>query len=94
MTKQLNKLLCEAINENKNEKITLVEDVFKVMRLLFGFGMNEHLKAITEPEQVFDTLYDMSIDDLELYLASLSATASMKARELAGFATDEHTTKP
>jgi negative regulator of replication initiation len=95
--KTMNQKLIEintlTIDEVNKEKISLIEDNFKVMRLLFGLGFEWHKIAITEPGIVFDQLYEMNIMDLECLLAFNSATASLKARELAGFASDEQPIK-
>jgi len=50
----------------------------------------ENRKWIDDPVSSFDELYDLKIEDLELLLASMSAEMSLIAREIAGFATDEH----
>lgn len=71
------------ISDLQKEKISLIEDIFKVKRLLYGFGLNHHLNIITSPEEVFDYLYELSIPSLELKLAILSATASAQARLIA-----------
>jgi len=94
MTPQIEKLLCEAVNENKAEKLCLIEDIIKQKRLLYGFGINEFLGSVLEPEKDFDHLYELSIESLELMMAELSAKCSRRARELAGFKDDEQTLKP
>lgn len=93
MNKNLISLQSEVMNENRKEKISLIEDNFKVMRLLSGFGFTYFNQAILEPSQVFDELYEMDIQQLSCVLAYNSATASLKARELAGFASDEQPIK-
>jgi len=90
MTINLEKLLQEAINENHNEKTSLIEDIFKVGRLLSAWRPVENRKWVDDPSAAFDELYDLKIEDLELLLASMSAEMSLIAREIAGFATDEH----
>jgi negative regulator of replication initiation len=94
MNPNIEKLLCEAVKENRDQKTCLIEDIFKVKRLLYGMGFDRHISAINDPVSLFDYLNDCTIERLELRLAVLSATASKKARELAGFADDEQTLKP
>lgn len=94
MNAQLEKLNQEAINDNLKEKISLVEDIFKVGRLLYAWRPVDNEAFIFNPSAMFDKLYDMEIPDLELLLASMSAEMSLIARELAGFASDEQTKKP
>ena len=71
--------------DEKLEKISLIEDIFKVKRCLFGFDKIFHRDVITNPEYVFDCLYEESLPDLELKLAVLSAELSQTARQAAGF---------
>jgi hypothetical protein len=52
-----------------NEKLCLIADVFKVGSLLDKYDKPH----ITPAGQLFDTLYDKSIQELELLLAVLSA---------------------
>lgn len=93
MNTNLTALHTEVMDENKKEKISLIEDNFKVMRLLCGFGFTDYNRIILDPGELFDELYEMSIIQLSCVLAYNSATASLKARELAGFATDEQPIK-
>lgn len=45
------------ISDLQKEKISLIEYIFKVKRLLFGFGLSQHINAIVLPEELFDILY-------------------------------------
>lgn len=88
------KLLPQALKELRDEKICLIEDIFKIYRMLFGLSVPGFEKAISEPEKVFDALYDMSIEELELDLAIHSALMSRTVKGLAGFRDDEYPYKP
>lgn len=66
------------------EKICLIEDIFKIEKLLYGFQTPGHDKWLTNPGELFNTLYDLSIDDLQLHYSVLSAEMSQYARKLAG----------
>lgn len=63
---RLKKLLREAVVENRNEKICLIEDVMKAKKLLFAWNYFEHTDVITTPVKVFDNLYELDIQSLEL----------------------------
>lgn len=79
------------ITDKEKEKLSLIEDIIKVEKLLFGFQVPGHDLWLNEPGKLFDSLFDMNIGDLELHLASLSAEASQQARILAGFKDNETT---
>jgi len=77
-----------AADELRKEKICLIEDIFKVKRTCFGFNVPGHSDVIHNPTKLFDSLYDMKIEDLEVELAMLSAIMSRRARVLAGYQID------
>lgn len=82
-TQTLQKLIEIAVMENRNEKICLIEDIFKVGRCLFGMNVPGFEQVISAPEKVFDRLYDCTIEQLEVEYAYLSAVMSQRARILA-----------
>ncbi len=72
----------EITTEQRNIKLSLVEDCIKTERLLFGFYPDTHKHVIEQPAQTFDYYYDMEIEQLEVECASLQAKASAAARAL------------
>lgn len=83
-TQTLHKLIEVAVAENRSEKICLIEDIFKVGRLLFGMNVPDFDQFIYAPSKPFDRLYDLTIEQLEVELATVSAIMSRRARVLAG----------
>jgi len=87
--KRLNQLINEVMAEIeqdggfkvciRQEKVCLIEDIFKTGRALNGFclGYSDYLNPTPF---MFDTLYDKDLTDLELILAELSANLSRQAR--------------
>ncbi len=76
MNANLKTILADAKQENVDEKIELIRDIFNVKRQLFGFGFREEEPAVLSPETIFDCLYEQSIDDLTLTYATLCAKLS------------------
>jgi len=62
------KVLREAVQENRDEKLFIITDIIRVKKMLWGFGYHEHNEFIVPlaAGKLFDTLYDMSIDDLQV----------------------------
>lgn len=57
--------------DTRDERITLIEDVFKIKRALLQYRYD---KVVTEtPEKLFDELYDSSVKDLEVVLCECFA---------------------
>lgn len=69
----------------EQHKLCLIEDIFKVERLCYGFQVPNHEMWHKRPGDLFDYLYDCSIETLEVILATSSAEASQEARRLGGF---------
>lgn len=67
------KVLREAVAENRNEQLFLIEDIIKAKKLLFGFGYKEHNEFAVplSAGKLFDTLYDQPIDELQKLNKSL-----------------------
>ena len=65
--------------EQRQIKVSLIEDIFKAGRCLSGFNpaFNEYIQPSTF---MFECLYELDIERLELLLANLSATLSQEAR--------------
>ena len=65
--------------EQRQIKVSLIEDIFKAGRCLAGFNssFNEY---INPTPFMFDCLYELDIERLELLLAGLSAKLSQEAR--------------
>lgn len=74
-------LLAEAVMEERNYKICLVEDIMKVKRTLFGLGKVEHDEFILPETEVnlFNYLYDLDIPTLEFLLNNYSKQATLLA---------------
>ena len=78
------KLMPIALEELRNEKICLIEDIFKLRRFNPSLGISGNKSVIETPELIFDDLYDMNIEDLQLEYAHYSAIMSRKTRLMAG----------
>jgi hypothetical protein len=66
MNSQLNTIMADAIDENRAEKLCLIDDIIRVKKLLFARGETQHnefIRANTAGE-LFNALYDTSIKDL------------------------------
>ena len=85
MIEILNQILNDAIQDERNEKLCLIEDIIKVKKLLFGFGVDGHKDVIEDPAAVVDALLEMPIKRLEVKYAIYSAAASRAARDLIGW---------
>lgn len=85
MNNILEKIKAEIISDQEKEKLILIDDIFRVGKMLVGFDFNEYLEFVTKPGDTFDWLCEFSMEDLEVRLAYMSALMSQKARELAGF---------
>jgi hypothetical protein len=85
MNNNLKTLRADAIQENKTEKLDLVSDIFRLKRMLYGMGVEHHKDAIFDSGSVFDSLYEKSMDDLQLLNNEYSSCMSAIARKLAGF---------
>ena len=84
-TKRLNELVEIAVNEIRNERLCIIEDIFKVRKMLFAMDVPGHHIPADEYGNWFDHYMEMKFEDLEVHLAELSAKMSRKARELAGY---------
>lgn len=69
-----------AIDTIRQQKLCLIEDVFKVLKCLSGF--NGDMRFDTKAGEVFEELYSMSITDIEVELATLSAKLKRHAWNL------------
>lgn len=82
--KSIGALISQAIQEIRNEKICLIEDIFKVYRTLYGAEVDVQGYDIHKPGDKFDELYDLTIEQLEMELAIRSTQMSRRFRFLAG----------
>lgn len=86
MTNQLETLLDEAIDENRKEKILLIEDITKAKTLLFGLGETQHneFQNTDSAAELWLELYDMDFDQLTLirdgYEAKINLIAIQKLK--------------
>jgi hypothetical protein len=55
------RILRQAEQENRQEKACLIEDIFKVKKLLFGLGETQHDEFLNTKEAVklYDYLHDL-----------------------------------
>jgi len=55
------RILRQAEQENRQEKACLIEDIFKVKKLLFGLGETEHNEFLTAEDsgKLYDSLHDL-----------------------------------
>jgi len=74
MTNTAKKLVQMMDQEQKNIKITALEDVMRNVRLLAGWG--QYPQFIESPGKVFDKYDDMSIEELYTEKESLEAMAN------------------
>lgn len=71
-------LLLEVMEEDKKYKLTLIEDIIKGVKMIYGLGDADSIIAIKSPEILFDELYELSINELQI----LDATTTLKANKL------------
>lgn len=83
VNENLKRINQEARQENEKEKLCLIEDIFKVKRMLFGFGHPDHQDTISHAGDIFTALFDMPIGDLENIYTLLSSEMSKTALNLA-----------
>ena len=65
---RLKNLLREVVMEARKEKICLIEDIIKAKKFMFGLGFIEHDEFLTDPVSLFDRLYDLDIQSLQIIL--------------------------
>lgn len=69
-----------ANQEIERQKLCLIDDIFKVLKCTSGFNGDKRYE--TNAGEVFDEMYGMSISDLEVELAVLSAKLKRHAWRL------------
>ena len=52
--------------DQRDYKITLIKDIIEARKALIGLGITEHADAATRPEVIFDKLYELDINSLEM----------------------------
>lgn len=69
-------LLLESVDENRKEKVCLIEDIRKIKRLLYGQGETHHDEFLSEDKaaDLFFQLYDMDFIQLGLIYKSYEKT--------------------
>lgn len=67
MKDNLNTLLNEAIEDNKKEKLFLIEDIVKAKKFLYSQGQKQHNEFMEDSTaaDLFDELYDLEFDQLK-----------------------------
>lgn len=64
--KKIKQILAEIAQDNRNERLILIEDIMRAKKLLCGLGKTDHHEAVTEPATVFDQLYELDICALQM----------------------------
>lgn len=59
-------LLKEVMEDDQKYKLTLIEDILKGAKLAYGLGHEDSKMAVTNPEKLFDELYELSINELQI----------------------------
>ena len=64
----LREVFQEGQQDKRFEKITLIDDIIRIKKHMWSLGLHEHDEFLTESSatKLFDTLYDMDIQQLEL----------------------------
>jgi hypothetical protein len=54
--------------DKKYEKLTLIDDIIRVKKMLFGFGYTQHSEFLKDETAVklFDELYELDVEALRL----------------------------
>jgi hypothetical protein len=68
----LKKALTTMMEEDRAEKICLIEDIMKAGRLLASVENKLQSDIIQNPQEVFDRLYDQTINELQITEALIS----------------------
>lgn len=84
----IEKIMPIALAELRAEKICLIEDIFKLRKFNHSLGIPGNKCIIETPEIVFDELWDMNIEQLQLHYATNAAEMSRKTRLMAGIDKD------
>lgn len=84
----LREVVAESIQEQEQEKLTLIDDIIRIKKHLWSQGITEHdeFKNLNTAGELFNELYDMDIQQLELiisgYEKQLNEIMSQKFNEL------------
>lgn len=62
---RLKSILVDMMEDEKKEKICLIEDIMKAGRLLAGAENKLDSEVLTDPAKVFDRLYELPIPELQ-----------------------------
>lgn len=68
-------------DEIRKEKCCLIDDIFRVKKSSIPLNSQHHIDITTDWWDTFNKYYDMSIQELELELASLSMYLSRYMRQ-------------
>ena len=74
-SKLVKKLLIQTMSESEKYKLCLIQDIIKARSLMFGLGKEEYKHVILAPENTFDLLYDMNINELQIIEATTAKEA-------------------
>jgi len=66
MNKKIELLLKQVNSDEEKYKIILIEDIIRAYKFLFGTGNSDYKTSVLVPEKVFDKLYDLPINDLQI----------------------------
>lgn len=78
----LRQVTTEGTKDRHKEKLCLIEDIIKCRGMLYGFGYEEYKSAVLDPVIHFDYLYELTAEQLQTELQTLSDLATKRAHEL------------
>lgn len=79
---QIEKLVTQAVDELRKEKICLIEDIFKIYNHLHAMEVCGFKEILMSAGDEFDALYAMTIDELQLVWAKNRALLKIRANEI------------
>lgn len=83
MTINIENVMAEAIQENRTEKLVLIDDIVRAKKFLFGQGQKQHNEFLFKDKagKLFDELYELSIDELVKQLNNHTETINQLIRK-------------
>lgn len=80
-------MMQEEIND-KNQRLSLIEDIMKMHRLFSKYDNKPNSEYKNNPAGIFDRLYDMDINDLEITAQLMEMKLNKALREEEAFIKD------
>lgn len=83
MSPKIKNVMAEAIQENRSEKLVLIDDIVRAKKFLFGQGQKQHNEFLFKDKagNLFDELYELSIEDLSKQLNNHTETINKLIRK-------------